>query len=114
MLAAIEKAQNACQEVTQLVAVAMQKQGAEKTLANASAYLTMMGQLVFSWIWLRQAIVAEDALQNEKNSDEISFYQGKLQAAQYFVRWELPKLYHNADLVKNLDDTCLAMEQDWF
>ncbi|MDQ7048262.1 MAG: acyl-CoA dehydrogenase [Enterobacterales bacterium] len=111
---AIQKAQITCQEVTQLVAIAMQKEGAEKTLANASAYLTMMGQLVFSWIWLRQATVAEQALQNEKNEEEISFYQGKLQAAQYFVRWELPKLYHNADLVKNLDDTCLAMEPDWF
>ncbi len=110
----IETALVRCQKVTQVVAVAMQEKGAEIALANASAYLSMMGQLVFSWIWLRQAIVAEKALLTEQNSEEINFYQGKLQAAQYFIQWELPKLYHHADLVENLDDTCLSMQQGWF
>jgi len=111
---AIQLAQEECQAVTLAVGKAMQSQGAEISLANASAYLSMMGQLVFSWIWLRQALVAETALLKNPTGDELNFYQGKLQAAQYFIRWELPKLYHHAELVKNFDDTCLEMNQDWF
>ncbi len=115
----IKKALNCCHEITALLAASMQKNGPEKTLANASCYLAMMGKLIYSWMWLRQAIVSEEILKNNQmdektNQTEFNFYQGKLKAAQYFIQWELPKLYQDASLLKNFDDTCLSMQEDWF
>ena len=112
--AAITKALSACQQTTQILGESMVKNGANKTLANANCYLSMMGKLVFSWMWLRQSIVAEKQLTSVSNQQEIDFYNGKLQAAKYFIQWELPKLYHDANLLNSLDDTCYKMKEEWF
>lgn len=111
---AINKALETCREITLLLAKSMREKGAEETLANASCYLTMLGQLTFSWMWLRQSIVAEQKINDELEQTEKSFYQGKLQAAQYFIQWELPKLDVNANLLRNADNTCFNMQPDWF
>jgi len=113
----IADALTASHQVTQKLGESMAKHGANKTLANASCYLSMMGKLVYAWMWLRQSIVSEAALQNlegQEGQQEINFYRGKLQAAQYFIQWELPKLYHDAEILKSLDDTCIIMQEDWF
>ncbi len=110
----VSKALETCNKVTLHLGDSMTTAGANKTLANASCYLDMMGKLVFSWMWLRQSIIAETALHKELSDDETSFYQGKIQAAQYFTNWELPKVYHQADLLNKLDDTCISMNENWF
>ncbi len=78
----------------------------ERMLANASVYLEAFGHLVVAWLWLEQACVAHDR--------EDDFYRGKLQAAQYFFRWELPRLGPWIELLESRDDTTLAMRDDWF
>ena len=74
----------------------------------------LFGKLTFAWMWLRQAIVAESELNKCSDQAESDFYQGKIQAAQYFIRWELPKIDLDAALLKELDETCLNMQPDWF
>ncbi|MBV1911367.1 MAG: acyl-CoA dehydrogenase [Kangiellaceae bacterium] len=102
-------------KVTQQLAGMMQQVGPEKTLANANCYLSLLGKLVFGWMWIRQATVAEKAIEREQsNAEELSFYQGKMQAAKYFIGWELPKLQNDAEILIRLDDTCLEMQNDWF
>jgi Acetyl-CoA dehydrogenase C-terminal like len=83
------------------------------TLANATIYLEAFGHIVLSWIWLEQAIVAAAALAKAAG-DEASFYQGKLAAARYFFRWELPKTGPQFDLLASLDRTTLDMQDAWF
>ena len=77
-------------------------------LANATVYLEMMGRIVMSWIWLRQAIVATRAIGGAQGDDK-AFYEGKIQACHYFIRWELPKAQTEANLLESLDPTCLEM-----
>jgi butyryl-CoA dehydrogenase len=43
-----------------------------------------------------------------------AFYEGKMQAAQYFFHWELPTVAQDIVLLQNRDDTCLAMKPEWF
>ena len=84
-------------------------------LANASCFLNVFGQIVMSWLWIRQANVAENALTSTNLSPEDkAFYQGKLQAAKYFVRWELPTIARDIRLLSELEDTCAAMQEAWF
>jgi acyl-CoA dehydrogenase len=82
-------------------------------LANASVYLEMLGHVVIAWIWLRQAVLAERSLAAAQGDDR-SFYQGKLQACQYFFRYELPQTTVHNQLLRSLDPTCLEMRDEWF
>jgi alkylation response protein AidB-like acyl-CoA dehydrogenase len=92
------------------------------SLANASVFLEAFGHMVVSWIWLEQALVAEQAQRllevdkNAQNKDqsESNFYNGKRQAVQYFLNWELTKVAPMLDLLNALDNTTLAMQDAWF
>jgi hypothetical protein len=56
----------------------------EQTLANASCYLHLFGHICVAWMWLRQANAAAIGLNGADGDRERHFYEGKLQAAQYF------------------------------
>jgi alkylation response protein AidB-like acyl-CoA dehydrogenase len=84
-------------------------------LANATCFMNIFGQIVMSWMWIRQASVAENALAGSDLSDEDkAFYLGKVQAAKYFVRWELPTIQRDITLLNDMDDSCSDMQAEWF
>ena len=85
----------------------------ERFLANAAAYLEMLGHIVVAWIWLQQALVATRAMATAGAADR-PFYDGKLRACRYFFRYELPKTVRLAELLLLNDDTCLTMSRDAF
>ncbi|CAG9173147.1 Butyryl-CoA dehydrogenase [Cupriavidus laharis] len=87
---------------------------ANVTLANASIYLEAFGHVVVAWIWLEQALVAHAALGGGASGEDEAFYRGKLAAAAYFSRWELPKVAPQFDLLASLDRTTLDMQDAWF
>ena len=80
-----------------------------KTLANATVYLEAFGHIVMAWIWVEQALAAAAA--PDRHAD---FYRGKMQACQYFIRWELPKVRPMLNLLETLDTTTLDMKESWF
>lgn len=101
-------------KTTQTVAMAMM-QDPDKSLANATEYLDMFGRVVLSWIWLRQAIVAQQGLaQDDCHSDDVAFYKGKLQACQYFFKRELNRIYAQAELLQAFEDSAFSMDAAWF
>ena len=83
-------------------------------LANATAFLEAFGHVVVAWIWLQQALVAHTALKHNNDQESINFYQGKLQACQYFYRWELPKITAWLIVLDPVDRTCVDMMDNWF
>ena len=101
-------------KVTQQLGQALMKEGPDKTLANAACYLHLFGHICVAWMWLRQANVAAAALEAGASGSDRSFYQGKLQAAQYFFHWELPGVAQDLVLLRNMDNTCFDMQEDWF
>ncbi|CAG2160618.1 acyl-CoA dehydrogenase [Cupriavidus numazuensis] len=84
------------------------------TLANASVYLEAFGHVVLAWIWLEQALLAQQALYCAGSDADAEFYHGKLAAVGYFFRWELPKTGPQFDLLASLDRTTLDMQDNWF
>ncbi len=89
----------------------------DRTLANASIFLEAFGHLVVAWIWLEQALCAQAALERGGaglHPDEHAFYSGKLQAARFFLRWELPKVGPMIDFLDSVDTTALTMRDAWF
>lgn len=83
------------------------------SLANSALYLKVFGHTVIGWRWLEQAIRAEEGLV-KGNAADADFYKGKLQAARYFLTWEVPGCHHELALLEARDDTCLAMQDAWF
>ncbi|SHU59302.1 acyl-CoA dehydrogenase [Mycobacteroides abscessus subsp. abscessus] len=78
----------------------------ETTLANSTAYLEAAGHIVMAWIWLEQL--------NAVGGNTGNFYDGKRAAAQYFFRYELPKVTTQLDLLASLDRTTVEAQVDWF
>jgi len=83
------------------------------TLANSALYLKAFGHTVIGWRWLEQAIRAQEGL-NTGNTVDADFYNGKLQAARYFLTWEVPSCHHELAILQARDDVCLSMQNDWF
>lgn len=101
-------------KVTQDLGKALMEEGPDGVLANASCYLHLFGHITIAWMWLRQANVAAAKLDQGVSDADQAFFEGKLQAAQYFFHWELPTVAQDIVLLQNRDDTCQAMKAEWF
>ncbi|WP_295800340.1 acyl-CoA dehydrogenase [uncultured Microbulbifer sp.] len=88
----------------------------DKGLANATLYLDVFGRVVVAWIWLRQAQIADRQLQSEEelSGEERNFYRGKLQAARFYIKWELPEITPQIHLLQTGNSLPFDMKQDWF
>lgn len=85
----------------------------ELFLANSWEYLEMMGHVVIAWMWLKQALIAQAAL-DAGASHDADYYRGKLHACQFFYRWELPRIGRQAVLLQSLDDSLLTMPDNGY
>jgi len=86
----------------------------DQGLANATVYLDMFGRIVGAWIWLKQAVIAAEALQSKLHESDEHFYRGKLQAANYYIEWELPAVEQYADLLQAGNKVTFEMQDEWF
>jgi alkylation response protein AidB-like acyl-CoA dehydrogenase len=59
---------------------------------NTTRLLMMTGDLVIGWLLLRQAEVAQAALENGASPKDVDFYTGKIAAAKWFAHSRLPLL----------------------
>ncbi|WP_350280237.1 acyl-CoA dehydrogenase [Kribbella sp. HUAS MG21] len=59
---------------------------------NTSRLLFVLGDVVCSWLMLRQAEVALEKLGGELSAADQDFYAGKVAAAQWFVRSTMPSV----------------------
>ena len=85
----------------------------EVYLADATLYLEMVGIIAIAWQWLRQAKVAQAALNNDATLDA-DFYQGKIKTAQYFYEYELVKVDGLAKRLLSSENVTIDMKSEWF
>jgi butyryl-CoA dehydrogenase len=78
----------------------------EAFLANATPFLQLVGHTLVAALWLDQVVVAEAAPPDD-------FLRGKLAAARYFVRWELPLTAAWAAVLTPIERTPLDTDPDW-
>ncbi|MBD9634636.1 acyl-CoA dehydrogenase [Pseudomonas sp. PDM19] len=83
-------------------------------LANATSYLDLFGRVVVGWLWLRMAGIASRALQAGATGSEADFYHGKLQAARYFMDWELAPTQALTRLLIQGNRVSFDMQDRWF
>ena len=82
-------------------------------LADATLYLELFGIITIAWQWLRQATVAQAALDTAEG-EEADFYHGKIMTAHYFYEYELVKTLSLAQRLHSPNRVTLAMQPNWF
>ncbi|NUT74882.1 acyl-CoA dehydrogenase [Pseudomonas sp. C1C7] len=87
---------------------------AERGLSNATVYLDLFGRVLVGWLWLRMALIASRALSEGATGSEADFYNGKMQAARYFIDWELATIEAQSRLLIRADCTSFDMQDPWF
>lgn len=85
----------------------------EAYLADATLYLEMVSVVAIAWQWLRQADVAQTAL-NADSALDADFYQGKIMAAKYFSEYELVKVDMLAKRLLSNERVTVEMRDEWF
>jgi alkylation response protein AidB-like acyl-CoA dehydrogenase len=77
-----------------------------QALANAVPYMQAFGHTVLAWIWLDVALSVP--------AGSTPAHQGRLQAARYFYRYELPKIGAWLAVAASCDPTCAEMPEEAF
>jgi alkylation response protein AidB-like acyl-CoA dehydrogenase len=74
----------------------------------ANRFLAMMSEVAVAWLLLEGAVIADGkrAKLDPKDKD-VAFYTGKVEAAQYYARNELPNVEMSAKLMAEEDRTAL-------
>jgi butyryl-CoA dehydrogenase len=98
-------------DLTQKIMVNARQSGAEVMLADATLYLEYFGLVVVSWMWLKQGIVADKALQQGLDvADEKLFMESKLATMRFFFEYELPKTQALRTQLSNFDKLTVGLD----
>jgi butyryl-CoA dehydrogenase len=80
-------------------------------LLHSTDYLELCSIWVIGWQWLAQAAAARAGLAAGRGDP--GFYEGKLAAAQYWLRTELPRIAHLAALCRDAEDSYARVRPAW-
>jgi len=81
---------------------------------NTSRLLMSLGDIVCSWLLLRQAEIALEKLGGEVSAKDQAFYEGKVAAAQFFARNVLPKLAAERAIAEATDLSLMDLPEESF
>ena len=81
---------------------------------NTSRLLMVLGDIVCSWLLLRQAEVALEKLAGEVTPADKTFYEGKVAAAQFFARNVLPKIAAERAIAEGTDLSLMDLDEAAF
>jgi len=110
----LKEAINTLEVTTEAILTAMSTKNIDLALANSVKYLELFGHVIIAWLWLKQSIIATCALAKQPHENDEHFYRGKLQALQYFYRFELPKIDVWSKILIRTDRTSFEMQAEWF
>ena len=81
---------------------------------NTTRLLLAAGDLVVGWLLLRQAEVAQRALDGGATGKDLDFYTGKVAAASFYARNVLPKLSAERVMAEAVDDALMNVPESAF
>jgi hypothetical protein len=80
---------------------------------NTSRLLMVLGDVVCAWLLLRGAEVALEKLSSDAGKDK-AFYEGKVAAAQFFARHNLPKISAERAIAEATDLSLMDLDEAAF
>ncbi len=83
-------------------------------LGHSVDYLTLMGNLMIAWQWLRMAGAAVRGLRADPAAEVADYYNGKIAAARYWIRTELADNSRLAGLCLSAEDSFMSAPEGGF
>ncbi|RYC68749.1 MULTISPECIES: acyl-CoA dehydrogenase [Spirosoma] len=85
----------------------------ERYLADATLFLELFGIVVVAWQWLKQAVVARQALLTKNpEGDDLAFYEGKIHTMKFYFHYEVPKTLGLAQRLKDPEVLTIVSEKE--
>jgi len=84
----------------------------EAMLLHSSDYLDLFSTLVVAWLWMLQAAAAKEGLAAGRGAPDL--LQGKLSAAAYWLRFELPRIAPLVAACRDGEDSYARARPEWF
>jgi alkylation response protein AidB-like acyl-CoA dehydrogenase len=81
---------------------------------NTSRLLMVLGDVVCAWLLLRGAEVALEKLAGEVSESDKAFYEGKVAAAQFFARTNLPRVTAEVAIAEATDLSLMDVDEAAF
>ncbi len=81
-------------------------------LRHSADYLQLFCILVVGWQLLQMSAIATEAIAAGRSPRE--FFEGKRAAARYWMRTEVPRIAHLANLCRTAEDSYASMRPEWF
>jgi len=85
----------------------------ERFLMDATLYMEMFGIITVAWQWLKQGVVAKQALLTQNpEGDELAFYESKIHTMKFFFHYEIPKTLGLAVRLKDTEVLTITTEKE--
>ncbi len=98
--------------LTREMAVRTRTGDVDAFLRHSADYLDLFSTVVIAWQWLLLAAASREALAAGRGP--AGFFEGKLAAADYWARTELPRAAALIALCRSNEDSYARMRPDWF
>jgi hypothetical protein len=85
--------------------------GPEALLLHSSDYLDLFSTAVVAWMWMLQAAAARECLATGRGDPDL--LEGKLCAAQYWLRFELPRIGPLLAACRDGEDSHARVRPEW-
>ena len=85
--------------------------GPEAMLLHSSDYLELFSTVVVAWMWMLQAAVAKEGLSTGRAG--VDMLEGKLAAACYWLRFELPRIGPLVTACRDGEDSHARVRPEW-
>ncbi len=84
----------------------------ERFLADATIFMEFTSTIVIAWQWLKQAVVAQEAIVTANDAFTSDFYESKLLCMKFYFKYELPKTKGLAETLMHPDTLTVLKEKE--
>ena len=82
-------------------------------MADATVFMELSGIVTVAWQWLKQGIIAQQALDNSIVAVQSKlFYKSKLETMKFFYKYELPKTIALVQTLMHEDKVTIKNEDE--
>lgn len=107
---AVEKLAQVGTDLSQTSAATNKK----RAFAHAYPFLDATGDVIMAWMLLWRACVASDALQAQPDQKDLTYYQGIIQTADYYIHSVLPVALGKFSTIENQNTALLDIPDSCF
>jgi len=93
---------------------AMNPEHYKTAFAHSLPYLDVMGDTIMAWMLLWRANVATQKLAGKPKKKDISFYNGQLKSAEFFIRTVVPTSMGRMSTILDFSSAAIDIEEDEF